>query len=396
MPIPTQPAKFRSCGPAGKDGCNDLEFNELGGTRLPGSTGSKVTARAEPPTDPVQETPRLPVAADTATTANRAPSMSSGWLTTSERDALWKQIQRGMPYDDAVRLMKFNKLGAGMGVKFELTSRLLEPKPRADAPPPTLLAESFANPIEQELVDEINTLYRQYDSLCLTEFWRMSDFMRDLFGKAADQANAGKQGGNLTGWSLYKNLRPLYRKAGYDSPFEELNKIQKTTFLGVTIGTGVHPDLAKVLDAAAQKLPAGFRFNPGVFIGGFWPRAISDNKSDLSNHAVGKAIDIDDRGNPQFSTHEAREIDEVLKWLKAQKDKGAWWAEGPLRGPWPMAESFLGGPSTPTRDGIIQAYQKIKDNSEWIQAFLSAMLPMRATLKKNAAGKSLQKAVSDF
>lgn len=396
MPIPTQPAKFRSCGPAGKDGCNDLEFNELGGTRLPGATGTKVPVRIEGPPDPVQENPRLPVASDTAITANRAPGVSFGWLTTAERDALWKQIQKGMPYDDAVRLMKFNKLGSGPGVKFELTMRLLEPKPNADGAKPTLLAESLANPMEQELVEEINELYRQYDTLCLMEFWRMNDFMRDLFVKAADQANSGKQGAGLMGWSLYKNLRPLYRKAGYDAPFDELNKIQPMNFLGVSIGTGVHPDLAKVLDAAAQKMPPGFRFPPGVWIGGFWPRAISDNKSDLSNHAVGKAIDIDDRGNPQFSVREAREIDEVLKWCKAQKDKGAWWAQGCLRGPWPMSESFLGGPSTPTREGIMQAYQKIKDNSEWIQAFLSAMLPMRATLKKNASGKGLQKAASDF
>jgi hypothetical protein len=37
------------------------------------------------------------------------------------------------------------------------------------------------------------------------------------------------------------------------------------------------------------------------------------------------------------------------------------------------------GPATLTKDGIIEAYKRMKDNSDWIQAFLDANLDRRAS-----------------
>jgi hypothetical protein len=83
-----KPAQFRSARPAGADGKNDIIFNELGGTRIPGSTGLKAI-------------PGMKVAWDweghgrvTSEALARLPPQISSWLLT------WVQIRRGVQNTD--------------------------------------------------------------------------------------------------------------------------------------------------------------------------------------------------------------------------------------------------------------------------------------------------------
>jgi hypothetical protein len=105
----------------------------------------------------------------------------------------------------------------------------------------------------------------------------------------------------------YKVLCPLYKAHGIDRPLKYVHdNIVWSDFFGH--GTPMHKDLKTALKAAEKKLkddhgmttaPFGkcWAFNPRTQSGGQW-----------SNHADGKAIDIDEDTNPRLIKKQEREI----------------------------------------------------------------------------------------
>jgi hypothetical protein len=330
-----KPAQFRSARPAGVSLMNNLTFNELGGTRVPGPTGGKVAD--------------LP------------------FLEPAERELLRKEIHAGLKFEGAVVGIKGIRNQSALGdFTLELQWNFESSKPMR------LLDDDFRSPYDAILEDEIRALYLEYDRLCENEFLKINKELRPSFEN---------------GWKTYRDLRPLYLKAGFTDPPTEVNKINpKATFLGLRIVGGVHEEFEKILKAVELKLktpgPQDLERSYNFEIAGFVPRPISDHKSSLSNHAIGKAIDIDAKHNPQFSHDEAVKIDRVLQWLKLQKSKGAWWLRSyNLTGPHPFSRSLS---LATNMDGSLRHFQEMEENSAWIQCLLREMYPMRQQLKNEA------------
>lgn len=330
-----KPSQFRSACPIGALLVNDISFNELGGTRIPGPTGGGIA--------------KLP------------------FLDPAERAFLQKEIYAGISFGDAVGTMK------RIRNQGEVEPFTWEPKWKLEnGKPLRLLDYDFRNPRDAILEDEIRALYLEYDHLCEIEFLKIRKDLRASFEN---------------GWKTYQNLRPLYLKAGFADPPAEVNKINaNATFLGLRIIGGVHEEFEKILKAVERQLttpgPQSLDQCYNFEIAGFVPRPISDNKSRLSNHAIGKAIDIDAKHNPQFSHDEAVKIDAVLQWLKRQKSKGVWWLRSyNLSGPYPFSRSLSLGTNM---DGSLRHFREMEENSAWIQCFLREMYPMRKQLKNEA------------
>jgi hypothetical protein len=383
--ISDQPARFRSSGSLGANGVNDLRFNELGGTRVPGATGSKTrpasahlspglliapeaVAAAVEDVFGAGTNPAPPASGESDAGASASPSPYIPVLSAAEHDALWEGIQRGDKYEDTLWMAKLWLYGNNL----QLQQLSAFSQSRADGPPLVLLEGSLVNSMDITLVNEVTALHREYQVKCLTEFWELNEPIAKQFEK---------------GWHTYFNLRPLYYKAGYTYPPAELNKIiPDFTFLGSEVKGGVHPELAAILKDVEKKLtgsgPLALHAPLKVSLCSFVPRGISDHKSSLSNHATGRAIDINPDTNPQFSAAEAATIDKVLAWLKLQKSLGApWLVNYKLSGPYPFSRSL---DAACTADGSTLAYREMEHNSAWIQVFLRELYPMRAQLKADA------------
>jgi hypothetical protein len=382
---PDQPARFRSSGSLGANGLNDLQFNELGGTRIPGATGSKtrpasgllspglllapddVSAAAEAAYGVLPDAgPPASGATDAGTSASPNPYLPV--LSPTQRKALWDGILRGDKYEETLWRAKIWLYGNTLQLE-QMSALALS---HTERPHLVLLEGSLVSSFDIALVNEVTALHREYQVMALTEFWELDEPVAKQFEK---------------GWHTYYALRYLYFKAGYIHPPTELNKIiSDFTFLGSPVVGGVHPELAKILTDAEKKLTgsgplvlsAPLKLNLSSFV----PRGISDDKANLSNHAMGKAIDINPDTNPQFSAAEAATIDKVLAWLKLQKTLGAPWLLGyKLSGPYPFSKSLDAACMT---DGSTLAYREMEQNSAWIQAFLREMYPMRQKLKTDA------------
>jgi hypothetical protein len=383
---PDHASKFRCAGPLGSNGLNDLSFNELGGSRVPGSTGTKTppppTAIPTPKSlasndggvssgksDAGLPPPGPPIASATSAGDTASPNSFHSSLAETERGVLWQGILRGDSFDQTFLSLKILR-GNGHTLSLKLTSKLsTSPEEEFHL---SLLDSSFVDPTNVEFTNEVKELHRQYVVLTMHEFWELKETIAANFER---------------GWFTYHELRHLYVKAGYSHPPTELNKIRSdVTFLENTIVGGVHPELAAILKAAESRLSDGgplslnacYRFP----MAGFVPRAISDDKSNLSNHALGKAVDIDAANNPQFSKNEAVVLDRVLGWLKKKKSENVWWLQNyNFSGPYSFSQSMTAA-SLP--DGSTAAYRELEQNSLWIQAFLRDMYPMRRQLKASA------------
>ncbi|WP_152042506.1 M15 family metallopeptidase [Salinigranum salinum] len=109
------------------------------------------------------------------------------------------------------------------------------------------------------------------------------------------------------GFESYRELRPHYQQHGIQNPAQYLDTvIVPTTFLGHE--SPVHHDLADALSDAESTLqddpPAIDRF------WGFVPRLTATG--DLSDHALGQAVDIDSETNPHIrNSHDIRVIGAV-------------------------------------------------------------------------------------
>lgn len=93
----------------------------------------------------------------------------------------------------------------------------------------------------------------------------------------------------------YRRLRPAYQAAGIQNPAQYLaNNIIQVQFFGR--GIPVHQDLRQPLNNAEAALQ---NIQPNIAnIGGFVPRLTA--RGNLSNHALGRAIDINPGTNPHI------------------------------------------------------------------------------------------------
>jgi D-alanyl-D-alanine carboxypeptidase len=104
----------------------------------------------------------------------------------------------------------------------------------------------------------------------------------------------------------YDTLCPLYKKQGIKRPLKYVHdNIVPTRFFGKF--TYAHRDLKTALDKAETALKAkGYKDAPFRKCWAFNPRTTSEGN--WSNHADGKAIDIDEDTNPRLIKKQEREI----------------------------------------------------------------------------------------
>jgi D-alanyl-D-alanine carboxypeptidase len=105
----------------------------------------------------------------------------------------------------------------------------------------------------------------------------------------------------------YLNLKRLYQARGINNPgnYIATNIVNITFFNRTTQG---HKDLQAALNAAQTALTsAGHTFVLEVGTWSFVPRTFNNNINKLSNHALGRAIDINPKNNPQIAS-----ADEIL------------------------------------------------------------------------------------
>jgi hypothetical protein len=114
----------------------------------------------------------------------------------------------------------------------------------------------------------------------------------------------------------YLNLKRLYQARGINNPANYIaNNIVNITFFNRT--TQGHRDLQAALNAAQTALTsAGHSFILEVGTWSFVPRTFNDNINKLSNHALGRAIDINPQNNPHItSAEEVLAIDTICRSL---------------------------------------------------------------------------------
>jgi len=101
----------------------------------------------------------------------------------------------------------------------------------------------------------------------------------------------------------YLNLKRLYQKRGIDNPasYFATNIVDITFYNRSTKG---HSDLQTALNTAVTAMAAkgqSFTLDKGTW--SFVPRTFNDDINKLSNHALGKAIDINPGSNPHVKHH---------------------------------------------------------------------------------------------
>ncbi len=100
----------------------------------------------------------------------------------------------------------------------------------------------------------------------------------------------------------YLNLKRLYQARGISDPADYLatNIVDITFYNRKTSG---HDDLKKVLDAAETALTkAGHTFTLDKGTWSYVPRTYNNSINKLSNHALGKAIDVNPSSNPHITS----------------------------------------------------------------------------------------------
>jgi hypothetical protein len=251
--------------------------------------------------------------------------------------ALWQRILCGLRRDEAVghildripqllRDVPWEDPPTGMGGRLPGVVRCLDHH---------AVDEAIQRGGIDRNIHEIDDVYARYDELCRTEYDRIKPELKPVFeGMAAEyRLGGGAVRGwfkhtsaaerNTFGWRYYQWLRPYYYVAGLDDIPAEINQVQrKVTFLGKPVEAGAHPQMVLLLADAEKVLERMGRnavrevSSQIHSIGGFVPRPQND-LSALSNHALGRAIDIDgEQSNSLFAGTEAEVVDELLAYLK--------------------------------------------------------------------------------
>jgi hypothetical protein len=335
------------------------------------------------------------------------PRLSVPWVGDTPEDRafgrsyLFERFQRGLELDTAVKeilrdrhvalMYPLARETVGLGFRGEWQS----------------YAGSFEGdgmPAPDWQIRAVVNTYREYEDLVRTEFFKLHSTIRDEFISEAlgskDKplssrlakvsqlaslkyvARAGRQKPSAhrerVGLLYYQWMRPFYYNAGLDEPYKALNEMNKTpvTFLGRQRGLA-HKAIADVLGKAEEVLQRMGQLqvvtNSVKRAFAFVPRPQNEFHR-LSNHALGRAIDIDARTNPHIQGTDAKKIDEVLTHLNVEAGFSKAFLSDDLSG-MPHAEALV-------------LYLKMTAISNAIQAFLKKHLTTWEKLtrqKKNDA-----------
>jgi hypothetical protein len=240
-----------------------------------------------------------------------------------ENSALWEQILSGK----LERVGALRKLYADAEDNFALgMNTLLAPallKTMQAEVPPYVHIERPEQALEYDPTLRrsqyvLQALFEIYDQQCQNEFSKLNPSLKPSFNNPIDYMGISFP----EPWQYYQWLRPYYYRAGIVDPVTALNEIDSATFLGHPVIGGVNQRLRKILEEAENELDKmGAKDDVAKSIksvGGFVPRPINSPKGmiDLSNHALGQAIDIDPATNPDIQGIAAKDVDEVLNYLK--------------------------------------------------------------------------------
>jgi len=196
--------------------------------------------------------------------------------------------------------------------------------------------------LAQRIMDEVAALYERYNALCESEYDRFEKNIKKELERMAKERNYP------SGLDYYRHFRPQYYIRGLMTPPNKiwvvLNAIKPYTFLprldrqqqpikstGLTISEGVAKVMVEKLKRAEEIIRSKgwedeIRQQVHSIIG-FQPREMAGAKNipgqlpKMSYHALGQAIDIDARDNPQLIGPLATAIDNILDWLDAQKQQ---------------------------------------------------------------------------
>ena len=109
----------------------------------------------------------------------------------------------------------------------------------------------------------------------------------------------------------YLNLKRLYNKKGISNPAEYIStNIRRYTFFNKS--SPGHIVLKQKLASAEQKLKAAGHTFSFQSAWSFVPRTFNSNINKLSNHAIGKAVDIDPQSNPHITNKGEMKVIEAV------------------------------------------------------------------------------------
>jgi hypothetical protein len=203
-------------------------------------------------------------------------------------------------------------------------------------------------------------LARVYDRLCRHEYSQVRGDLKPAFEDMAKNFDIEPA------WRYYRSLRPAYVKAGFPSPPTGINQVAANAeFLGKKVWLGAHPDLLKCLRKAEEYLEQRHLRDQveqsisAKHFGGFVPRLIAGT-STLSNHGLGRAIDIDAPSNPMLTGSSARAIDDLLDFLQTKGRR----CHGRIR------QLFRGYDSI-----SLEAHDRMQEISKVVVGFLNEWIP---------------------
>ncbi|MCA9729452.1 MAG: M15 family metallopeptidase, partial [Candidatus Eisenbacteria bacterium] len=284
-------------------------------TRTATTGAGRGTARVPGPTNPAGNGPApdallakfpelrpLGITVDEARTLNKKPD-------------LWSDIITGVVTSTHLRESREEKLQAALEREPMLHPDLAGmDSPFYDYYYPEE-GEPEQDPLSLPFHDALGTLLQIYDRLCRYEYERIASDLKPAFEGMSKEFKVSPP------WRYYQTLRPGYRKESPDDPIAPINEVRpKLEFLGKTVWLGGHPDLAERLNRVEVWLREKGAYDEvrnalkQPHLGGFVPRVIAGTTS-LSNHALGRAIDIDAVTNPMLHGEGGKAIDAILDYL---------------------------------------------------------------------------------
>jgi hypothetical protein len=261
------------------------------------------------------------------TGSSSAPPLSvpgmgdSPYELTFSRTFLWERILSGLEASEAVKETVSERQVQAGHPEFSVASGLL------------------SLPTTDRKVHAVMALYLDYEELVRSEWKGLKKGLRGvLTGEAVRQVEektsqleglkhalrlASKEERSRyesqLGLLYYQWLRPFYYVAGIVNPAEELEKLDPDfRFLGEDIG-GAHPDLVQILLKTEKILDEMGRKQVVIdstrSCWAFTPRP-TNNLTGLSNHALGRAIDVEVRREPDIQDENTTLANDVRSAFK--------------------------------------------------------------------------------
>ena len=260
-------------------------------------------------------------------------------LPESARDQIWQAILCGLPNDKALAY----------------ATKIYSPPPGRE---------------HASLVKEVGHLYTLYNRGCASEFASLALPVSAIIGTPEN----------------YQRLRPLMLQA-VPEPVVVLSDIHQRTVFGkhVNVSTEFGERLADAEKLLRRKLadrPEDLDKVAKFSMGGFqWRERAGTNEKKFTNHMLGRAIDIEETTNPQFSQSVAEAADEILAFTNDRRLIDPNVPGGLLRYGGSIFQQDLKKTVASGREAeILAAYVRLRLMSDVLLEFLRSVLDKRAQL----------------